>query len=273
VLDSLRLYDWITFLYAVSVLLYFVDFVQKNRKVNRYAYWSLVGVWVLQTIFFIERMRALDYVPVFTRFEVTIFFAWLLITFSLIINYFYKMDMFTFLVNILGFSFVAFDSFERKGATYLATQLQGDLLVIHIGMAIVSYALFSLACIVSIMYLIQHYMLKMKRWKPILNRLPALDRLESVTFIMILIGFPLLLIAMILGAIWYKLHFGNILWFDAKPLVSAILLVIYGIYLYVRVSSGWGGQKLAWLSILGFIVVVINYLVVSQFMSGFHRWG
>jgi HemX protein len=272
VLDDLRLYDWITFLYAISVLLYFIGFVQK-RTVNRFAYGLLAGVWVLQTIFFIERMRALDYVPVFTRFESSIFFAWLLITFSLIINYFYKMDMFTFFVNILGFSFVAFDIFARKGATYLANPPQGDLLVIHIGMAFVSYALFSLAFIVSVMYLIQHYMLKMKKWTPILNRLPALDRLESVSFRLILVGFPLLLIAMILGAIWYKLHFGNFLWYDAKPLVSTLLLIIYGAYLYVRVSSGWGGRKLAWLSILGFCLVILNFLVVSQFMSGFHRWG
>ncbi|UOF90184.1 cytochrome c biogenesis protein [Fodinisporobacter ferrooxydans] len=272
-IDSLRLYDWITFFYAVSVFLYFIDFIQPSRRANRYAFWTLAVVWGLQTIFFIERMRALNYVPVFTTFEATIFFAWLLNTFALIINYLYKMELFTFLVNIIGFAFVAFDIFARKGATQLSAPMQGDLLVIHVSMALISYAAFSLACIVSIMYLFQHYMLKLKKWTPFFRRLPALERLDNLSFQMVKLGFPTLLIAMILGAIWYRVVFGHFLWLDAKPLVSLLLLIVYGVYLYLRVVLGWAGRRLAWLNVLGFCIVIVNYVLVGKFMSNFHKWG
>jgi len=275
VVDSLRLFDYITLLYGISLLFYFVDFVQSNKRVNRIAFWTLAGVWLLETVFFVLRMRALDYIPVFTRFEATMFFSWLLISFALIINYFYKMHFFTFFANLIGFTFVAFDTFARKGATQIGSVAHGneDLLVIHISMAFISYAAFSLACIVSIMYLVQHRLLKTKQWSPFFQRMPALDRLESITFKLILVGFPALLIAMILGAIWYRAYYGYFLLVDPKPIVSMVLFVLYGLYLYLRVSAGWSGQKLAWLGVIGFMIVIVNYVIVGSFMSGFHKWG
>lgn len=50
-MELTRIYELIVILYAVSVLLYFIDFVQNNRKANSIAFWLLSIVWVLQTAF------------------------------------------------------------------------------------------------------------------------------------------------------------------------------------------------------------------------------
>ncbi len=55
-MELTRIYELIVILYAVSVLLYFIDFVQNNRKANSIAFWLLSIVWVLQTAFLILRM-------------------------------------------------------------------------------------------------------------------------------------------------------------------------------------------------------------------------
>lgn len=49
------IYDLTIFLYAASVLFYFNDFLQSNRKVNRLAFGLLVVVWALQTAFLFHR--------------------------------------------------------------------------------------------------------------------------------------------------------------------------------------------------------------------------
>ncbi|GIM44638.1 protein HemX [Collibacillus ludicampi] len=270
--SSILLYDAMTVTYALSVLLYFIDFLQHKRMINRIAFGLLSVVWLMQTVFFLLRMKEYDYLPVLTHFETLIFFSWILITFSLVINFFYKIDLFTFFANVVGFAAVALDTFTGKGAASVDVKLQGDLLFIHITIAFLSYAAFAIATIFSIMYLIQEKLLKEKRWNTLFRRLPALDQLDMFSFRLIVIGFPLLLIAMILGAIWYKIQFGRFLFLDPKPLVSLLLFVLYGLYLYFRVAWGWVGRKSAWLNILGFSGVLINYLFVGTFFSGFHRW-
>lgn len=268
--ESVLLYDVMTFTYAIAVLLYFFDFVQPNRKVNRTAFLFLSVVWVIQSVFFVLRMLELNYVPVLTTFETMIFFSWILITFSLVINFFYKIDLFAFFTNVIGFAVVVFVTFSDKGATSLAGSLQGDLLVLHVTMAFLSYACFLLATVFSFMYLTQEKLLKEKRWNELFRRLPALDQLDAFSYRLIVFGFPLLLVAMILGAIWYNAKYQHIPLLDPKPLVSVALLALYGIYLYLRLSAGWLGRKLAWLNIFAFVGVVINYLVVGRF--GFHNW-
>jgi len=270
---SLVIYDIMTFLYAVVVVLYFLDFILHKRVLNRTAFTLLVVVWGLQTSFFLSRILEDNSVPLYTTFETTLFFSWLLISFSLFINYFYKIDLFAFFTNLIGFTMVVFDLFTGEGATAtVGSNLQGNLLVLHITLAFLSYAAFSLSCIFSVMYLLQSKLLKEKRWNNMFRRLPALDKLDSFTFKLIIVGFPMLLVAMILGVNWYYTVNNSILVWDAKPVVSVFLLGCYIVWLYLRVGSGWSGRKLAWWNIVSFGLVIINYLFVGAYFSGFHRW-
>jgi HemX protein len=266
------MYDLMVFLYAAVVVLYFLDFVAHKKMLNRIAFGLLAVVWGLQTSFFLTRMTDVGYVPLVTSFETTLFFSWLLISFSLVINYFYKIDLFAFFTNVIGFSMVVFDLFTGEGGTKVGENLQGDLLVLHITLAFLSYAAFSISFIFSIMYLIQSKMLKEKRWNNMFRRLPALDKLDAFTYRLIVIGFPLLVVAMILGVNWYYMSFGTILILDAKPIVSVVLLGFYIAWLYLRAASGWSGRKLAWWNVASFGLVIINYLIVGTYFSGFHRW-
>lgn len=266
------LYDFMTFLYAVVIVLYFWDFIAHKQTVGRVAFWLLAVVWVLQTVFFIQRMVELNTMPLYNTFETTLFFSWLLISFSLAIHYFYKIDLLAFFTNLIGFAMVAFDLFNHDGSSTVSQQLRGHLLAVHITLAFLSYAAFSLSFIFSVMYLIQSKLLREKRWNKVFRRLPALDKLDTLTTRLIVIGFPLLLTAMILGVNWYYTVFGSILIWDAKPIFSVVLIVIYAAYLYLRKAIGWSGRKLAWWNVVSFGLVIVNYLFVGQFFSGFHRW-
>lgn len=91
-----RLHEGMIILYAVSILLYFIDFLQQNQKANRFAFWLLSIVWVLQTIFLFLYMIHTKRFPVLTIFEGLYFYAWVLLTLSLVINRLLRVDFTVF---------------------------------------------------------------------------------------------------------------------------------------------------------------------------------
>ncbi|WP_027414861.1 cytochrome C assembly family protein [Aneurinibacillus terranovensis] len=266
------IYDAIVYLYASSVLLYFADFLNRSRKVNRIAFWLLAIVWALQSVFFVMSMVEKDYFPVLTLFETLFFYSWILVTLSLIINYFFRVDLLVLFTNVIGFSVLAINFFANQSASPLVSErLTSDLLFIHISIALLSYGAFSLSFIFSLMYLVEDRMLKQKIWNKWMRRLPGLALLDLYSYRLNMAGVPLLLMAIILGAIWAHLKVSANFWIDPKVLMSISLLLVYSFYLYQRVTCGWQGRKLALWNAGSFLLVLLNY-VISGSVSSFHQW-
>jgi HemX protein len=266
------IYDAIIYIYAGSVLLYFADFLNSSRKVNRIAFWLLAVVWALQSVFFVMSMLEKDYFPVLTLFETLFFYSWILVTLSLVINYFFRVDLFVFFTNVIGFSILAFNFFSNQSASPLvAEQLTSELLFIHISLALLSYGAFSLSFIFSLMYAVEDRMLKQKIWNEWLRRLPGLGLLDLYSYRLNMVGVPLLIMSIILGAIWANLKEIHNFWLDPKVFMSDGVLIAYSLYLYQRVTYGWYGKKLALWNIGAFMLVLLNYLV-SGSVSSFHQW-
>lgn len=267
------IYDLTIIIYACSVLGYFIDFMQNNRKANRFAFWLLSIVWGLQSIFLVSRMLETGRLPILTIFEGLYFYAWVLITFSLIINRFFRVDFFVFFTNVLGFSIMTlhlFSPMEYK-PTVLTEKLVSELLVIHITMAILSYGAFSLSFIFSIMYLLQYKMIKKKRWGKRLRRLGDLSKLDRLSYQSNMVGVPMLLLSLILGVIWAYIRIDNFHWYDAKVIGSFIVLVTYNVYLYLRVARGMQGKGISTLNLAAFLVLLINFFLFGT-LSRFHFW-
>lgn len=266
------IYDAIIYIYAISILLYFADFLNSSRKVNRTAFWLLAIVWLLQTVFFITSMVSKSYFPVLTLFETLFFYSWILVTLSLIINYFFRIDLFVFFTNVIGFAILSINVFTNQHASpIISEKLTSDLLFIHISLAFLGYGAFSLSFIFSVMYIIQNRMLKKKVWNTLLRRLPGLGLMDMYSYRLNMIGVPILLMSIILGVIWANIKVPQNYWIDPKVLMSFVVLIAYSFYLYKRVTNGWQGKQLAYWNICAFLLVLINYLV-SGSVSSFHQW-
>jgi HemX protein len=269
--DTRWIFDLTIFLYAASVLFYFNDFLQSNRKVNRLAFGLLAVVWALQTVFFASQMAQKEYFPVLTLFETLFFYSWVLVSLSLLINYFFRIDLLVFFTNVIGFVVLTLSMFLSENPLQgIPGALGSELLFIHITMAILSYGAFSLSMIFSVMYLLQHNMLKRKRWTPLLRRLPSLERLEKFSFHSNMFGVPLLLLAVILGSIWAQLVLSSHFWLDPKVWMSLIVLIAYSISLYRRLTDTWQARKLAVWNLAAFALLILNFLMTDT--SSFHRW-
>jgi HemX protein len=273
-MELTRIYELIVILYALSVLLYFIDFVQNNRKANSIAFWLLSIVWVLQTAFLILRMFETGRFPILTVSEGLYFYAWVLITLSLVINRLFRVDFMVFFTNVIGFLIMAIHTFAPL-ETYTAVQserLVSELLIIHITMAILSYGAFSVSFVFSALYLVQYNLLKKKKWGKRLLRIEDLTKLDYMSYVLILIGVPLLLLSLILGIIWAYIKYVDFHWYDTKVLGSFLMFVAYSAYLYARLRRGIQGKAIAMWNIGLFLVLLINFFLFGS-LSNFHFWG
>ncbi len=268
-----RLHELTIILYAFSVLLYFIDFLHHNRKANRTAFWLLLFVWILQSMFLFFYMIEAGRFPVLTLAEGLYFYTWVLVTLSLMINRLMRVDFIVFFTNVIGFSIMVIHTFApvEVDITVKAEQLVSELLFIHITAAILSYGAFSLSFVFSLLYLLQYNLLKQKKWGKRLVRIPDLSRLEQMSYIMNVIGTPMLLIGLILGIQWAILKIPDIHWFDPKILGSIFTLVVYCFILYMRIRKGISGKTLALWNVAAFLIVLINFFLIGS-ISSFHIW-
>jgi HemX protein len=268
-----RLHELMIVLYAISILFYFIDFLNKNRKANLFAFWLLAIVWVLQTIFLFLYMINTGRFPVLTIFEGLYFYAWVLITLSLVINRLLRVDFTVFFTNVLGFIIMAIHTFApvQVESRAMAEQLVSELLLIHITMAILSYGAFSLSFVFSLLYLLQFKLLKEKKWGQRLWRISDLSKLEKISYILNSIGVAMLLLSLILGMQWAFIKLPNFILYDPKIIGSFILLILYSIYLYLRIKKNVFGKSLAMLNVAAFLIILINFFLGSR-LSSFHFW-
>jgi HemX protein len=153
----------------------------------------------------------------------------------------------------------------------MAKQLVSELLLIHITMAILSYGAFSLSFVFSTLYLLQYDLLKRKKWGKRLLRLADLDKLEKSSYILAVIGVPMLLLSLILGLQWAFLKVPGMPWYDMKIIGSFLLLISYSILLYLRIVKNISGRNLAIWNSAAFLIVLINFFLFGR-LSSFHLW-
>nr|WP_309099750.1 cytochrome c biogenesis protein CcsA [Fredinandcohnia onubensis] len=272
-MNVMRLHEFTVILYALSVLLYFIDFLHNNRRVNKFAFWLLSFVWVIQSIFLLTKVLSTGRLPILSMVEGLYFYAWVLITLSLILNKFLRVDFIVFFTNLLGFFIMALHTFApgQHGSSAVEGQLISELLMIHISMAILSYGAFSLSFVFSILYLIQYNLLKQKKWGKRLLRLDDLSKLDHMSYVLNLIGVPMLLLSLILGLLWAYIKVDNFYFYDAKVIGSFIVLVIYAWYLYKRVVQKLQGKAIANWNIGAFLLLLVNFFLFGS-LSNFHFW-
>jgi len=268
-----RLHEFTVVIYAVCVLLYFIDFQTSNRKANRIAFWLLAFVWALQTIFLFLYMLKTGRFPVLTIFEGLYFYAWVLITLSLVINRFLKVDFIVFFTNVIGFIILAIHTFApvQYESHVMAQKMISELLLIHITVALLSYGAFSLSFVFSLLYLIQYDLLKRKKWGSRPLRLADLSKLDKMSYVLNVIGVPMLMISLILGLQWAFIKIPDMTWYDSKVIGSFVVLSVYSIYLYMKVGRGLTGKNLALWNVGSFLIVLINFFLFGK-LSSFHFW-
>ncbi|QQE64039.1 c-type cytochrome biogenesis protein CcsB [Leptolyngbya sp. BL0902] len=105
------------------------------------------------------------------------------------------------------------------------------------------------------------------------QRLTLADTLDNISYRMIGLGFPLLTIGIIAGAVWANEAWGSYWSWDPKETWALITWLVFAAYLHARITKGWQGRRPAILAATGFAVVWICYLGVNILGKGLHSYG
>lgn len=99
------------------------------------------------------------------------------------------------------------------------------------------------------------------------------NQIDYWSYRIIGIGFPLLTLGILSGAVWANEAWGSYWNWDPKETWALITWVIFAIYLHIRITKGWNGTKPALVAFLGFFVVWMCYLGVNLLGKGLHSYG
>lgn len=272
-LTTARLQEAMLILYAVSLIFYFVDFLNKDTRAQRSAFWLTVIVFAMQTGFLLQAIIVTKQIPVLSLYEGVYFFAWILIMLSLGIQLKYRSSYAGFLLNIIAFCFMTIHIFAptQVDNSGVGDSLVSELLFIHITFAILSYAAFTMAFVFAILYLLVYNLLKKKKFTSQFNRLPSLQHAMTGMKAAIYTGIPLLLVSLILGIQWAYTALSDWTLFDIKIIGSFLLIIVYSALLFFNRNGKVKATDFAWATIFAFVLIIINFFLGSK-LSQFHFW-
>jgi cytochrome c-type biogenesis protein CcsB len=150
----------------------------------------------------------------------------------------------------------------------LAPALQSGWLWVHIVGASTGFSAVLIAAALGLLYL-----LKERRQGGLYEKLPAPSALDELSYRFVVGGFTLYGVMIVSGAFWANQAKGSFWNWDPVEVWSLISWLIYGIYLHLRITFGWRGQRLAIYSLVAVAVMIVSYwgipFSVETFHSGF----
>ncbi len=185
-------------------------------------------------------------------------------------------------------------SVEREAAI-LNTSV---LLKYHVTTVLVSYGLIALGFMVSLFYLGTHYAARLKAGVsggPMLamgevgamsagalgieegepaGTARVLSDLDKAQMIILQLAFWTLGVGILLGAWWADHSWGRWWAFDPKELWALVTWIVYLIVIHLRLTGMKNrGLVTAWMSVLGFIVMLWTYFGVNLLLPGLHAYA
>jgi len=261
----------LTFYFAATIVCILELF--KGTKTTSRIMLSLVAVgFALHTANIIARYFISGHIPIANLHEASSFFSWCIVLLFFYLEYRFKLGLLGSFIMPVVFVLMLSSSMLPRKIEPLSPVLQSYWLGIHTVLAFLGDAAFAMAFGIGLMYLIQEHYVKSKHLGGLFKKLPSLQILDEINYRLITIGFPLLTLAIITGALWAESAWGSYWRWDPKEVWSLITWFIYALVLHARLTAGWRGKRAAILSIIGFCAVLFTFFGVNLLLKGLHSF-
>nr|YP_009156424.1 cytochrome c heme attachment protein [Brachyelytrum aristosum]AJV89329.1 cytochrome c heme attachment protein [Brachyelytrum aristosum] len=196
---------------------------------------------------------------------------------------------------------------EMHQSTILVPALQSQWLMMHVSMMLLSYATLLCGSLLSAALLIikfrnnfhffskkkknvllktfffseiEYFYVKESALKntsfssfPNYYKYQLTKRLDSWSYRVISLGFTLLTLGILCGAVWANEAWGSYWNWDPKETWAFITWTIFAIYLHSRTNPNWKGTNSALVASIGFLIIWICYFGINLLGIGLHSYG
>nr|YP_010829096.1 cytochrome c heme attachment protein [Silene nana]WFF47294.1 cytochrome c heme attachment protein [Silene nana]WFF47377.1 cytochrome c heme attachment protein [Silene nana] len=196
---------------------------------------------------------------------------------------------------------------EMHQSSILVPALQSHWLMMHVSMMVLGYAALlcgSLLSVALLIILFQKAIITLfDKRKHLLNESPLfseiphmnkkdnilenvsafsvqnyyrsqlIDQLDHWSYRVISLGFILLTIGILSGAVWANEAWGSYWNWDPKETWAFITWTVFAIYLHIRTNKNFQGVNSAIVAFIGFLIIWICYFGVNLLRIGLHSYG
>lgn len=259
---------------------------------NMFSYWLILVFSKLKKYYFIlEKLNLLTLIclsylllnrwyetghfPLSNLYESLVFLTWSLQLIFIIIEKYTKNLIIGILISPTILFLNTFANFAlpktMQEGNNLVPSLQSNWLIMHVTIMILSYGFLLIGCILAICFLAINSI----NFSNLIqfNEKQILDTFDDLSYRTISLGFPLLTLGILSGAVWANETWGSYWSWDPKETWALITWFIFAIYLHGRLIKGWSGHKTANIATLGFFVLWVCYLGVNLLGKGLHSYG
>jgi len=268
-------------LYVAAGIAYAIHFARRDPSVGRTATTLLMlGVLVHTFVIGMQTMEA-GYVPFANPSRFVSTFVWLLA-----LSYLYlevttdERAMGVFILPIIvGLQLIPAFS---PGIEHRNPVLDRPWFWVHVSSLLFAYASFGLAGVLGLTYMLQFKEIKKKHLGYFYTRLPSLQILDRMNSRATVTGWAFLTVGVIVGVIWTmqartlapeNSNLQAMSLNDPKIFFAALTWAVYSFAVFARRTMGWSGRRAAWLSGVGFVIVLLNFVPVSYFVETSHSFN
>nr|YP_010709490.1 cytochrome c heme attachment protein [Polygala subopposita]WCR63163.1 cytochrome c heme attachment protein [Polygala subopposita] len=284
----------------VNEIIGLYDSLEKGTKVT---FFCITGLLITRWIFS-------RHLPLSNLYESLIFLSWSLSIFYMV-PYLKKLK--NQLSTIIAPSVIFTQGFATSGLlsemgqpAILVPALQSHWLMMHVSMMVLSYATLLCGSLLSAALLVITFQKKIrnpnqshnflnetfsvgkikyiKEKKNVLENTPfvsyinyyqsqLMNQLDRWSSRIISLGFTLLTIGILSGAVWANEAWGSYWNWDPKETWAFITWIIFTIYLHIRKKKKWEGVNSAIIASTGFFIIWICYFGINLLGIGLHSYG
>jgi cytochrome c-type biogenesis protein CcsB len=241
--------------------------------------------------------------PISNLYESLCFLAWACTLTQLLVERSWPSALVPAATTPMALGCVAFASFalpdQLQEASPLVPALRSSWLVMHVSVIMLSYAALLVGSLLSVAVLVtdrgQNLELRSSsigsggyRQASLASDGPGAmpaplqlssvtmsvaEQLDSLSYRTITVGFLLLSVGLVSGAVWANEAWGSWWSWDPKETWALICWLVYAAYLHTRLIRGWQGRRPAVVASVGLVVIAVCYIGVNLLGIGLHSYG
>lgn len=267
---------WISFwLYFAGFLCFVIYLGVESKAISMIGSALMYIGFIPHTIALGLRWKLSGHPPFANSFEYMSVMSWAsVLAFMVVLTRFKRPIIGAFIAPFAFFLLAIASLFPKDISQQLMPALQSYWLHIHVSITVLGSGVLAMAFGISVLYLLRSRAERRSGGKSGLwERMPSLETLDELNYRSVAVGFLLFTVgALFAGAIWAHYAWGTFWGWDPKEVGSLIIWLFYAVYLHARHQRDWRGRRAAWMSIIGFTMILLSF-AGNNFLGGQHAYG
>jgi len=247
-------------LYFVATVSFLAYLLRRSEALSKVSLAITAAGFISHTIGLVIRMVDVSSSAPPSFSDALSFFSWMIILVFVLVEFRHQIHVLgSFMVPLALVSLVSSAALPETVPTL---QPVFKTLWFHVTLSMLGTVGFTVAFVAGLMYLIQDRLLKSKQFNVLYSKLPALDFLDHLNQQSIVLGFPLLTLGIVTGAISAEFARGSYVSWNPEQTWALVTWVFYFVVLLGRLTVGWRAKRAAYLTVIGFACVILTLVGV-----------